>query len=190
MIFGSGTHRLPLGIHHDYPIETLTRVAEYYHGSDLPILAKDGAVLQTAGAVSRLCWWAKAVASVRVATPSLVRMRETCTPAVLTRMNSSAASCRLLMPVANFYYERFHDAAMFAPQPKGTVPTGVAVFTHRRLRNPPLRGKSAQHHPLVGVLLRRPLPGPRGPRPAGRRHPRILPFPHPLTGRDPAFLDR
>ncbi|WP_433664796.1 hypothetical protein ACQPW1_23170 [Nocardia sp. CA-128927] len=30
--------------------------------------------------------------------------------------------------VANFYYERFHDAAMFAPKPKGTVPTGVAVF--------------------------------------------------------------
>lgn len=30
--------------------------------------------------------------------------------------------------VANFYYERFHDAAMFAPTPKGTVPTGVAVF--------------------------------------------------------------
>ncbi|WP_067688665.1 epoxide hydrolase family protein [Nocardia jejuensis] len=31
--------------------------------------------------------------------------------------------------VANYYYERFHDAAMFAPKPKGTVPTGVAVFT-------------------------------------------------------------
>jgi hypothetical protein len=31
--------------------------------------------------------------------------------------------------VANFYYERFHDATMFAPKPKGTVPTGVAVFT-------------------------------------------------------------
>jgi len=31
--------------------------------------------------------------------------------------------------VANFYYERFHDASMFAPKPKGTVPTGVAVFT-------------------------------------------------------------
>ncbi|WP_174188549.1 epoxide hydrolase family protein [Nocardia barduliensis] len=30
--------------------------------------------------------------------------------------------------VANLYYERFHDATMFAPQPKGTVPTGVAVF--------------------------------------------------------------
>ncbi|MEV6323669.1 epoxide hydrolase family protein [Nocardia sp. NPDC051787] len=30
--------------------------------------------------------------------------------------------------VANFYYERFHDASMFAPKPKGTVPTGVAVF--------------------------------------------------------------
>lgn len=30
--------------------------------------------------------------------------------------------------VANFYYERFHDAAMFAPAPKGTMPTGVAVF--------------------------------------------------------------
>ncbi|KAA8882895.1 epoxide hydrolase [Nocardia colli] len=30
--------------------------------------------------------------------------------------------------VANFYYERFHDASLFAPQPKGTVPTGVAVF--------------------------------------------------------------
>ncbi|BDU00756.1 epoxide hydrolase family protein [Nocardia sputorum] len=30
--------------------------------------------------------------------------------------------------VANLYYERFHDAAMFAPKPKGTVPTGVAVF--------------------------------------------------------------
>ncbi|MRH91499.1 alpha/beta fold hydrolase [Nocardia sp. SYP-A9097] len=31
--------------------------------------------------------------------------------------------------VANYYYERFHDYAMFAPKPKGTVPTGVAVFT-------------------------------------------------------------
>ena len=31
--------------------------------------------------------------------------------------------------VANYYYERFHDPAMFAPTPKGTVPTGVAVFT-------------------------------------------------------------
>jgi pimeloyl-ACP methyl ester carboxylesterase len=30
--------------------------------------------------------------------------------------------------VANYYYERFHDPAMFAPAPKGTVPTGVAVF--------------------------------------------------------------
>ncbi len=30
--------------------------------------------------------------------------------------------------VANYYYERFHDPAMFAPTPKGTVPTGVAVF--------------------------------------------------------------
>ncbi|BDT92153.1 microsomal epoxide hydrolase [Nocardia sputorum] len=30
--------------------------------------------------------------------------------------------------VANLYYERFHDAAMFAPKPKGAVPTGVAVF--------------------------------------------------------------
>ncbi len=32
--------RLPLGIPHDYPIETLTRVAEYYQGSDLPVLSK------------------------------------------------------------------------------------------------------------------------------------------------------
>ncbi|TQM29710.1 epoxide hydrolase family protein [Nocardia bhagyanarayanae] len=31
--------------------------------------------------------------------------------------------------VANYYYERFHDGSMFAPKPKGTVPTGVAVFT-------------------------------------------------------------
>lgn len=31
--------------------------------------------------------------------------------------------------VANYYYERFHDPAMFAPAPKGAVPTGVAVFT-------------------------------------------------------------
>ncbi|MFI9407841.1 epoxide hydrolase family protein [Nocardia sp. NPDC052316] len=30
--------------------------------------------------------------------------------------------------VANYYYERFHDVSMFAPAPKGTVPTGVAVF--------------------------------------------------------------
>ena len=30
--------------------------------------------------------------------------------------------------VANYYYERFHDPAMFAPAPRGTVPTGVAVF--------------------------------------------------------------
>ena len=32
--------RLPLGICHDYPIDTLTRVAEYYQGSDLPVLTK------------------------------------------------------------------------------------------------------------------------------------------------------
>ncbi len=30
--------------------------------------------------------------------------------------------------VANSYYERFHDAGMWAPKPRGTVPTGVAVF--------------------------------------------------------------
>ncbi|MFE3194964.1 epoxide hydrolase family protein [Nocardia sp. NPDC059240] len=30
--------------------------------------------------------------------------------------------------VANYYYERFHDYTTFAPKPKGTVPTGVAVF--------------------------------------------------------------
>jgi pimeloyl-ACP methyl ester carboxylesterase len=30
--------------------------------------------------------------------------------------------------VANYYYERFHDFSMFAPRPRGTVPTGVAVF--------------------------------------------------------------
>jgi len=28
---------------------------------------------------------------------------------------------------ANLYYETFHDPAMWAPQPRGTVPTGVAV---------------------------------------------------------------
>ena len=32
--------RLPLGIRHDYPVETLTRLAEYYQGSDLPVLTK------------------------------------------------------------------------------------------------------------------------------------------------------
>jgi uncharacterized protein (TIGR03083 family) len=32
--------RHPLGIRHDYPISTLTRVAEYYSGSDLVVLAK------------------------------------------------------------------------------------------------------------------------------------------------------
>jgi hypothetical protein len=32
--------RRPLGIRHDYPITTLTRVAEYYQGSDLVVLAK------------------------------------------------------------------------------------------------------------------------------------------------------
>jgi pimeloyl-ACP methyl ester carboxylesterase len=30
---------------------------------------------------------------------------------------------------ANSYYERFHDASMWAPAPRSTVPTGVAVFT-------------------------------------------------------------
>jgi hypothetical protein len=33
--------RLPLGIRHDYPVGTLTRVAEYYQGSDLPVLSKE-----------------------------------------------------------------------------------------------------------------------------------------------------
>jgi uncharacterized protein (TIGR03083 family) len=32
--------RKPLGIHRDYPIETITRVAEYYQSSDLVVLAK------------------------------------------------------------------------------------------------------------------------------------------------------
>ncbi|MFI8186916.1 maleylpyruvate isomerase family mycothiol-dependent enzyme [Actinacidiphila glaucinigra] len=32
--------RRPLGIRHDYPIEAVTRVAEYYQGSDLVVLAK------------------------------------------------------------------------------------------------------------------------------------------------------
>src|SRR3984957_4299274 len=32
--------RLPLGIRHDCPIEALTRVAEYYQGSGLPVLTK------------------------------------------------------------------------------------------------------------------------------------------------------
>jgi pimeloyl-ACP methyl ester carboxylesterase len=29
---------------------------------------------------------------------------------------------------AHTYWERFHDPAMWAPKPRGTVPTGVAVF--------------------------------------------------------------
>lgn len=32
--------RRPLGIRHDHPIETLTRVAEYYRGSDLVVAAR------------------------------------------------------------------------------------------------------------------------------------------------------
>jgi uncharacterized protein (TIGR03083 family) len=32
--------RRPLGIHRDYPIDTLTRVADYYQGSDMVVLAK------------------------------------------------------------------------------------------------------------------------------------------------------
>jgi uncharacterized protein (TIGR03083 family) len=32
--------RRPLGIRRDYPMETVTRVAEYYQGSDLVVLAK------------------------------------------------------------------------------------------------------------------------------------------------------
>jgi hypothetical protein len=32
--------RLPLGIGHDYPIGTVTRLAEYYQGSDLPVLTR------------------------------------------------------------------------------------------------------------------------------------------------------
>ncbi len=32
--------RRPLGIHHDYPITTLTRLANYYQRSDLAVLAK------------------------------------------------------------------------------------------------------------------------------------------------------
>ncbi|WP_346349057.1 maleylpyruvate isomerase family mycothiol-dependent enzyme [Rhizohabitans arisaemae] len=32
--------RRPLGIRHEYPIETLTRVAEYYQGSDMVVAAR------------------------------------------------------------------------------------------------------------------------------------------------------
>lgn len=32
--------RRPLGIERDYPVTTLTTLADYYHGSDLPVLAR------------------------------------------------------------------------------------------------------------------------------------------------------
>jgi hypothetical protein len=32
--------RLPLGLRHGYPAATLTRVAEYYQGTDLPVLTR------------------------------------------------------------------------------------------------------------------------------------------------------
>jgi pimeloyl-ACP methyl ester carboxylesterase len=32
------------------------------------------------------------------------------------------------LSTANSYYERFHDASMWAPREPSTVPTGVAVF--------------------------------------------------------------
>jgi uncharacterized protein (TIGR03083 family) len=32
--------RRPLGIEHDYPVATLTAVAAYYHGSDMPVLTR------------------------------------------------------------------------------------------------------------------------------------------------------
>jgi uncharacterized protein (TIGR03083 family) len=32
--------RRPLGIEHDYPVTTLTAVADYYQGSDLPVLSR------------------------------------------------------------------------------------------------------------------------------------------------------
>jgi hypothetical protein len=32
--------RRPLGIAHDYPVTTVTAVAEYYHGSDMPVLTR------------------------------------------------------------------------------------------------------------------------------------------------------
>jgi acetyl-CoA carboxylase beta subunit len=32
--------RRPLGIRHDYPIEVVTQVAQYYQGSDLVVVAK------------------------------------------------------------------------------------------------------------------------------------------------------
>jgi epoxide hydrolase len=32
-------------------------------------------------------------------------------------------------PSANLYYETFHDPSLFMPRDRGTVPTGVAVFT-------------------------------------------------------------
>lgn len=35
--------RQPLGIKRDYPIETLTAVAEYYQGSDMPVMTKSRA---------------------------------------------------------------------------------------------------------------------------------------------------
>jgi len=39
IVHGEDIHR-PLGIHHDYPVTTLTTVADYYQGSDLVVLAK------------------------------------------------------------------------------------------------------------------------------------------------------
>ena len=46
-------------------------------------------------------WWAAAAAAARLGTESLVRMRETCTLAVLLLMNSSVAISRLVSPPAS-----------------------------------------------------------------------------------------
>ncbi|MPZ80326.1 MAG: alpha/beta fold hydrolase [Actinophytocola sp.] len=47
--------------------------------------------------------------------------------------------------VANSYYERFNDPGMWAPKPRGTVPTGVAVFT----TDTSIRGFADKVHNIV-----------------------------------------
>ena len=56
--------------------------------------------------------------------------RERCRPRSHAQpISASTGSPTASGSSANLYYETFHDPSLFAPQERGTVPTGVAVFT-------------------------------------------------------------
>ena len=115
----------------------LVRAAARHIGRGLYVWRGPGLYFSAEGALSSPMRWAVVAASTRPATPSLARMWETCSPAVLTLMNRVSAICRLVSPAATSRStccsRRVRPSAAAADGSGGGV-LGAGVARLRRLR--------------------------------------------------------